>query len=176
MYAPVGYVDDDPEKLGTQLADLDVLGSSATLSTLVRQYHVDKIVVAITGRIGGDLFRALVDCRAMGCTIVRFPAFHAARTRQVPVEHVDMGWVLDAMGDFNDPFPFEAFIRRLMDIAGAAAGLVFLGMMYPFIALAVALDDGGPIFYKQTRLGKAGKWASSCGKHAWMSCRRLSIF
>jgi lipopolysaccharide/colanic/teichoic acid biosynthesis glycosyltransferase len=44
-----------------------------------------------------------------------------------------------------------------MDIAGALLGLAVLGVLLPFIALAVALDDGGPIFYKQTRLGKAGK-------------------
>jgi lipopolysaccharide/colanic/teichoic acid biosynthesis glycosyltransferase len=73
------------------------------------------------------------------------------------VEHVDMGWVLDAMDDFNDPFPFEDLVRRIMDIAGALMGLVGLGLLLPFIALAVALDDGGPVFYKQVRLGKASK-------------------
>jgi lipopolysaccharide/colanic/teichoic acid biosynthesis glycosyltransferase len=36
-------------------------------------------------------------------------------------------------------------------------GFVGLGIALPFVALAIALDDGGPLFYRQVRSGRAGE-------------------
>ncbi|MBW2038136.1 MAG: sugar transferase [Deltaproteobacteria bacterium] len=47
--------------------------------------------------------------------------------------------------------------KRLCDITGAALGLVGFGLLSPFIALAIKLDSPGPIFYRQTRVGRGGK-------------------
>jgi lipopolysaccharide/colanic/teichoic acid biosynthesis glycosyltransferase len=43
-----------------------------------------------------------------------------------------------------------------MDIFGALVGLMILGAVLPFTAIATMLDSGFPIFYSQTRLGKGG--------------------
>lgn len=45
-------------------------------------------------------------------------------------------------------------LRRLFDASCAAAGLVFLVPAFAVIALAIKLDDGGPIFYSHVRIGK----------------------
>lgn len=45
-------------------------------------------------------------------------------------------------------------MKRVMDIAGAVlVGIVAL-IIFPFAALAIKLDDGGPIFITQARVGK----------------------
>jgi lipopolysaccharide/colanic/teichoic acid biosynthesis glycosyltransferase len=44
--------------------------------------------------------------------------------------------------------------RRLFDGVCAAAGLAFLAPIFAIIALAIKLDDGGPILYSQYRVGK----------------------
>ena len=48
-------------------------------------------------------------------------------------------------------------LRRVFDTACAAAGLVFLAPIFAMIALAIKLDDGGPVLYSQSRVGK-GLW------------------
>ncbi|MDP3965431.1 MAG: sugar transferase [bacterium] len=46
------------------------------------------------------------------------------------------------------------FSKRIVDIAGALfVGIIAL-IMYPFVALAIKLDDGGPVFITQARVGK----------------------
>jgi exopolysaccharide biosynthesis polyprenyl glycosylphosphotransferase len=157
LYRVVGFVDDDPEKWGMTIADLPVLGGSADLLDLADEYEVDKLVLAITGRLQGALFRALVQCRAHGLTVVRLPKLYAVLTKQVPVDHIDMGWALDALDDFDTSDRLQAFARRALDLACAAVGLVALGLVTPLVGLATWLEDRGPIFYKQVRAGRAGK-------------------
>ena len=45
-------------------------------------------------------------------------------------------------------------MRRIFDLICSAAGLIFLAPLFAVIALAIKLDDGGPIFYSQPRVGK----------------------
>ncbi len=42
---------------------------------------------------------------------------------------------------------------RLFDVCGAAGGLLFFAPIMAVIALAIRLDDGGPILFRQRRLG-----------------------
>jgi lipopolysaccharide/colanic/teichoic acid biosynthesis glycosyltransferase len=44
--------------------------------------------------------------------------------------------------------------RRGFDAFCAAAGLVLLSPIFAVIALAIKLDDGGPVFYSQIRIGQ----------------------
>jgi lipopolysaccharide/colanic/teichoic acid biosynthesis glycosyltransferase len=47
--------------------------------------------------------------------------------------------------------------QRLMDLALAIAGLVVLTPLMMLIALAICIETGRPIFYSQTRIGRAGR-------------------
>jgi len=48
-------------------------------------------------------------------------------------------------------------LKRGFDILLSAAGLVLSLPLWGMIALAVKLDDGGPVFYRQARVGKGGR-------------------
>ncbi len=48
-------------------------------------------------------------------------------------------------------------LKRAMDILAAIVlGLLSL-LLYPFLILAIKLQDGGPVFYAQTRVGRRGQ-------------------
>lgn len=46
--------------------------------------------------------------------------------------------------------------KRLMDVVLAAAGLVVLAPLLLLLSLAVKLDSPGPVFFRQTRVGRHG--------------------
>src|SRR5687768_2163219 len=50
----------------------------------------------------------------------------------------------------------EPVPKRLFDLALAGAGLLASAPLWLLIALAVKLDDGGPVFYAQERAGRNG--------------------
>ncbi len=47
--------------------------------------------------------------------------------------------------------------KRRLDVVGAVLGLVFLWPLFLLLAVCVTLDDGGPILYRQTRVGRGGR-------------------
>jgi lipopolysaccharide/colanic/teichoic acid biosynthesis glycosyltransferase len=49
------------------------------------------------------------------------------------------------------------FLKRCVDVLGSAALLMALSPVFIFIALCIKLEDGGPIIFAQTRVGKCGR-------------------
>ena len=49
---------------------------------------------------------------------------------------------------------YESIFKRWIDIVLSAMGLLVLSLVYLVIAIAVYVDDPGPIFFKQKRVGK----------------------
>jgi lipopolysaccharide/colanic/teichoic acid biosynthesis glycosyltransferase len=53
------------------------------------------------------------------------------------------------------PAGVEQVLRRIFDVIFSLAGLVALAPAFAVIALAIKLDDGGPVLYSHPRVGKA---------------------
>jgi lipopolysaccharide/colanic/teichoic acid biosynthesis glycosyltransferase len=54
-------------------------------------------------------------------------------------------------------------VKRAIDVAGAAAGLMLTAPLMPVIAAAIYLDSPGPIFYRQRRAGSLRAVSTSNG-------------
>ena len=52
---------------------------------------------------------------------------------------------------------WNSLVKRTMDVALSALGLVALAVLFPILALAIWLEDRGPIFYAQERMGLDGR-------------------
>lgn len=53
--------------------------------------------------------------------------------------------------------PTERFFKRALDLVGALVGLLLSAPLIALAALAIKLDDGGPVFFTQMRAGENGK-------------------
>ena len=53
---------------------------------------------------------------------------------------------------------FELFVKRVMDIIGALVGCVLTIIIGIFVVPAIFIEDGGPVIFKQKRVGKNGKY------------------
>ena len=49
---------------------------------------------------------------------------------------------------------YETVVKRFIDIVSSFCGMLLLSWLYALIAIAVFLDDPGPIFFSQKRVGK----------------------
>ena len=62
---------------------------------------------------------------------------------------------LEAVGNSEKRTGFyETVIKRLLDIVLSFGGLVVLSPVYLVLIVAIYIDDPGPIFFKQKRVGK----------------------
>lgn len=60
QYQPVGFIDDDPSKAGRRIHGVPVLGTRASLDTVIRDYRPDEAVIAMP-RVAPFVLRQLVD-------------------------------------------------------------------------------------------------------------------
>jgi exopolysaccharide biosynthesis polyprenyl glycosylphosphotransferase len=152
----VGIIDDDPDKIGTQIEEYPVLGSSETLLEKIPDMGVTDIVVAISGEMNGRMFQALLDAQELGVTITRMPVTYEEILGRVPIRHLEADWILRSFVDQTRKSGFFELGKRMVDIIGGLIGVVILVASFPFIAIAIVLDNGRPIFYSQVRLGRGG--------------------
>ncbi|HWZ46011.1 MAG TPA: sugar transferase [Candidatus Saccharimonadales bacterium] len=52
---------------------------------------------------------------------------------------------------------YRRYGKRVLDVAGAAAGLLLLAPLLLLVALAVKCGPRGPVFFRQMRVGRGGK-------------------
>jgi lipopolysaccharide/colanic/teichoic acid biosynthesis glycosyltransferase len=48
-------------------------------------------------------------------------------------------------------------LKRLLDVAGAALGLVVLAPLFVAVAIAIKIDSPGPVMFRQERVGRNGR-------------------
>ncbi len=152
----VGYVDDDEQKAGKSFQGVSVLGPSVRLLDLIDIYHVSDLVVSISGEIKGATFQSILDAQERGVDVTRMPILYEEMTGRVPIHHLESDWIIRSFVDEVRVSGFYDFFKRLVDILGGIAGMVILVILFPFLALAVAVDSGFPVFYSQLRLGRGG--------------------
>jgi lipopolysaccharide/colanic/teichoic acid biosynthesis glycosyltransferase len=74
---------------------------------------------------------------------------------RIPLSLVQYGWFLENIS-ITRKFTYE-FLKRFMDILIAVPLLLASLVLLPFVALAVALEDGGALFIAQERVGRSNK-------------------
>lgn len=74
---------------------------------------------------------------------------------QIPLSLIGYSWFLENVSS-RAHFGYDIF-KRLMDIVLSALLLVPSILLLPFVALAIRLDDGGPIFYTPERTGQGNR-------------------
>ena len=152
----IGFVDDDRHKVGKDFYGVKVLATSAQLLNLVDAYRISDLVVAINGEIDGTTFQSILDAQERGVDVTRMPLLYEEMTSRVPVHHLESDWIIRSFVDGLHVSGIYELSKRLLDIIGAFIGLLIFIILLPFLALAIWLDTGRPIFYSQDRLGKGG--------------------
>jgi len=147
VYELVGYVDDS-----TRNGDGDVLGPPERIGELVEEHKVDEVLVTWHR---GKLIEILDECTKRGIRVRLLPAFSEVVLGQLHITQI-AGMPMVGMDAFSHKV-WQSRLKRAFDVlASASALIVFLPVM-GVVALAVRLGSPGPIFYRQTRVGRGGK-------------------
>lgn len=125
------------------------------LAELCLQERADLVVLGAS-RLGepglteevAELYNADLHVRTVGEFIEELGG-------RVLVHHVAPRWFLrDVMAVHNRGY---RALRYGVDLVVGAVGCLVLLVLLPFLALAIKLDSPGPVFYRQVRVGRAGR-------------------
>lgn len=78
------------------------------------------------------------------------------------LDAIQLDWGVRGRGKHLDPelrSPGLAFelVKRMIDLGGAAGGLLLFTPLLLCCAVWIRMTDGGPVFYRQWRVGRGGK-------------------
>jgi exopolysaccharide biosynthesis polyprenyl glycosylphosphotransferase len=154
-FQPIGFVDDDSRKVGTQIDDIPVLGDSSHFPDLIKEYQVNLVVVAINRERSRQLIRNLIMVSWHDCPIIDMPSFYEFLSGKLPTDHISDDWIFD--WSVNSRKIYYIRVKRLIDLTMAGLCLVVASPLILFLALLIKLDSKGPVFFRQERLGQKGK-------------------
>jgi exopolysaccharide biosynthesis polyprenyl glycosylphosphotransferase len=131
-----------------------VLGRIGDLEWLSRAEFIDEVILALPGqpeqmREAADAaFRNHLDIRAVpDLPPGPWPQLAVDRIGEVPVVTLH-----------REPLPSATlFLKRILDIVGAAFCLVLAGPLMAVIALLILLDSPGPVIFAAERTGIKGR-------------------
>jgi sugar transferase (PEP-CTERM system associated) len=128
---------------------------AAHLTEIVTKYKVHRVVVAMPDRRGTTPMQELLDLRMQGVKIEEAASWLEKISGKIEVENLYPSWLVFGLG-FRRSSMFQ-LTRRFISIAVSLIGLVLTAPLVPLIMLVIKLDSAGPVFYRQRRVGKAGR-------------------
>ncbi len=114
---------------------------------------VTRSIVVFPARatIDGPALQSLYGLRRRGVRFMEFYEFHESLTRSVHLETLNELWFLRHV-DYGSKL--YDLLKRTLDIMIGFIGTAALVVLLPFLAIAIKLSSKGPVFFKQSRVGK----------------------
>lgn len=154
-YHIAGYIPIAHEEVCVPEDGLLKVRDGDSLHALAKKYNVQEIVVSLQNRRGGFPMKELLDCKLRGLRVTDAATFFERETCQIRVDSLQPSWLIFG-GGFDQSF-IRTFMKRGFDLVCSTIILIMAFPLMLLAALAVKLEDRGPVFYSQERVGKDGK-------------------
>jgi exopolysaccharide biosynthesis polyprenyl glycosylphosphotransferase len=148
----LGFLDDDPRAIAGERRHL---GPPSHLKTLIATRAVDRVVIAFSQSPDAELVDVLRSCDGFGVQIDVVPRMFdvlGPESRAYALGGLPMMTVAGRGGR-----RLQRAAKRTLDVAGASLLLVLSWPVLALIALAIRLEDRGPILFAQRRIGYRGR-------------------
>lgn len=145
----VGFFDDYKNSEDLSRSDKPVLGTIGDLADYLQKHAIDYIYIALPMRAEKKILNILSECRTLGAQIYLVPDLYLFRLFNATIETLGDTLLLN----FN---PYDR-TKRYFDICFSLFVLIVAFPLMLIIALAVKLQDGGPVFYLHKRITSTGK-------------------
>ena len=147
----------DKDMIGESIDGIPVVASKDTVTEYIKREVADEVYIDIGYEKIEELRALILELEDMGVTVhIRIDILD---------RFSDFDVVLGRLGDnvvATFAHRFYAYkkllIKRTADIIGSIVGIIIMLVLLPFVAIAIKVDSPGPIFFKQKRVGKGGRY------------------
>jgi sugar transferase (PEP-CTERM system associated) len=151
----VGFLDERGERIGESLINPGIIGGVADITPCVEREKVDWIILSFAERRGVMPTQDLLKLKLAGVRIEDVHTVYERMTGRVMLETLSPSWFFLSDG-FRKDF-LVTFAKRVIDLVVSAAALTVLFPLLLLIAMAILLESGRPVLFKQQRVGAHGK-------------------
>jgi exopolysaccharide biosynthesis polyprenyl glycosylphosphotransferase len=145
-----------PAVAGAPAAGVPVAGGLSGVAAAVSRFGADTVAVLACPEMDGGRLRELAwELEKTGTDLFVAPALlevAGPRTTLRPVAGLPLLHV-----DHPELAGAKQAVKSVFDKTCAASALLMLAPLFAVIAISIRLSDHGPVFFRQTRIGKDGR-------------------
>ncbi|KXG76292.1 undecaprenyl-phosphate glucose phosphotransferase [Thermotalea metallivorans] len=150
-YNIVGFLDDEM-KVGYKIGNGYVLGNIDYLPTVIFNYDLDEVIIAIPLKQYDRLNNIIKTCEKYGVKAQIIPDYYKYLPAKPYVDQLDDIPIINIRHVPLDD-AFNKLIKRTMDIVLSITGIILTSPILLLTATVIKLTSPGPVLFKQTRVG-----------------------
>ncbi len=147
----VGYLSASTEE---DSAELPRLGGLTDIAAVARTEGIERVVVTEQQMSEPAAERLIEQCKEAGLALTFLPQYYGLLGPGIELNRLAELPVLDFR--FSDPPRSTQAMKRAMDVTVSGFLLILLSPLLILTALAILVDSGRPVFFRQQRAGKDG--------------------
>ncbi len=151
----VGFLDEEGENIGKSLVNPGIIGAARDLEEITAREKIDRIVLSLKERRGLTPLRELLHLKFAGVAVEDAHTVSEQIDGRIRLEHLSPSWMILSEGFRKSALLVAA--KRMLDVL---ASLILLLIALPIMgiaALAIWLESGSPILFRQERIGLGGR-------------------
>ncbi len=153
-YRVVGFLDDNPSKSSTDIGPIRALGPIENLPEAIPQHAIDQVIITLPWQYHRKVVHLVNESHKIGVRARVVPDLFQLSLGGVDVEAIN-GIPLISVKE-SSLTGLNRTIKRVFDLALTVPAVILLIPVGLLVAIAIKLDSPGPIFYRQTRIGRDG--------------------
>lgn len=149
-----GFLDERGENIGKSLVNPGIIGAASDVEEVVARENIDRVILSLTERRGQTPVQQLLDLKFAGVEVADAHSVHETLSGRIFLEHLSPSWLI-----LSDGFKKSAFLvaaKRTFDVIVSFFALLVALPIMGLVAVAVWLETGRPILFRQKRTGMWG--------------------
>ncbi|MFQ8647437.1 MAG: sugar transferase [Lachnospira sp.] len=152
-----GFIVMDEDMVSQEIDGVKVVANAHTMMTYIKNEIVDEVYIDVNENIRKHLKPLVMNLEDMGITVhIRIEVldgFDGYSTSLGTIGNIPVVTFANREFDYK-----ELAVKRLMDIVGSLVGMLIMFVAMIFVVPAIKLESKGPVFFKQKRVGKNGRY------------------
>jgi len=138
--------------LGYKIVSIDI---NKDLFSQIQAKNIDTVIFTEEFESNPRILKALYFCLPARVSFLEFTKAYELIYEKIPVSIVSKSWFLENLKEREKGFYDET--KRFFDIILASFLFILTLPFWPFIVIAIKLEDKGHVFYSQERIGRNRK-------------------
>ena len=151
----IGFVNAFDKKNYKLSKYLPRLGTYQNLNTIIKQYNIDEVIIAIERSETETIERIILELEETDVIIKVIPMMQDMIFGTVKLQGIFHTPLIEISPDLMPIW--QLALKRILDIILSVFAIIFLLPFYIFTAIGVKFSSPGPIIFSQERVGKHGK-------------------
>jgi len=151
----IGFLDEQGQNIGKSLVNPKVIGATSDVEAIVESERVERVVLSLAERRGHTPVRQLLHLKFAGVPVEDAHSFYERISGRILLDSLSPSWLFLSEG-FNKS-PVVVLVKRAFDLILSCVAILLTFPIMILIALAVWVESGTPVLFRQTRIGLRGR-------------------